>query len=275
MTAEPPPGDADDWVRLNRAHWDERAPIHVRSDLYDLDGFVAGREHLRDFEIREIGDVRGKRLLHLQCHIGTDTLGWARRGAVVTGLDFSAPAIAAARALAARIGADDAEFVEAEVYDAVDALAHRTFDIVYTGLGALCWLPDLRRWAETVAALVAPGGFLYLSEFHPVGDLLSPDDGRTVIDDYFDPAPVVELVPGSYAAPYAVTTADVTVGWRHGIGEVVSAVAAAGLRVESLREHDFTVSPRFAFLEQDERGYRAPAGMPRVPLLYSLRAART
>ena len=112
-----------------------------------------------------------------------------------------------------------------------------------------------------------------VAESHPFGDLLSPDDGRTVIDDYCDPEPVVELVPGNYAAPDAVTSADVTVGWRHGLGEVVSAVAAAGLRVELLREHEVTVSRRFAVLEPERRGFRFPAGTPRVPLLNSLRAA--
>jgi SAM-dependent methyltransferase len=164
---------AEDWLELNRSNWDARVPVHTASRFYDLPGFVAGRDELRPFELEEVGDVTGRQLLHLQCHLGLDTLSWARHGAAVTGLDFSGPALATARELAERIGARDARFVESDVYRAPEALDGRTFDIVYTGLGALCWLPDIDRWARTAASLVAPGGFLYLAEFHPFCDTLS------------------------------------------------------------------------------------------------------
>ncbi|MEU4781020.1 class I SAM-dependent methyltransferase [Micromonospora sp. NPDC023633] len=250
---------AADWRAANRANWDERVPIHVAGPFYDLPGFVAGKDTLRDFELAEVGDVSGKTLLHLQCHIGLDTLSWARRGAAVTGLDFSAPAVDVASGLAAQIGATTARFVTADVYDAVQALDGQTFDIVYTGFGALCWLPDIARWARTAAALVAPGGFLYLAEFHPFADVLA-DDGRTVEGDYFQRDPIVVDAPGTYADPDALITATLTVEWPHGIGEVVSALTGAGLRLEFLREHN--------------RGhFRFPAGQ-RVPQVYSLRAAK-
>ncbi|WP_433225710.1 class I SAM-dependent methyltransferase [Microtetraspora malaysiensis] len=270
MTSTPASAD---WRAVNRANWDERVPIHVSSDFYDVPGFVAGKDALRDFEPAEVGDVADKTLLHLQCHIGLDTLSWARRGAVVTGLDFSEPAVDAARDLAERIGADSARFVAADVYDAVQALAPRTFDIVYTGLGALCWLPDIRRWAQTAAALVAPGGFLYLAEFHPYADILG-EDGRTVAYDYFHQDPTVWDEPGTYTDGDAEMSARVTVEWRHGIGDVVSALAAAGLRVEFLHEHDFTLFAHFAALERDGERYHFPAGQPRVPLIYSIRASK-
>jgi len=198
------PGSAN-WRAANRANWDERVPIHAAGPFYDLPGFVAGKDSLRDFEIAEVGDVSGKTLLHLQCHIGLDTLSWARRGATVTGLDFSAPAVEVASSLAGEIGVTTARFVTSDVYDAVPALGAQTFDIVYTGFGALCWLPDLARWAQTVAALLAPGGFLYLAEFHPFADVLA-EDGRTVENDYFQHGPIVVDAPGSYADPSAVTT---------------------------------------------------------------------
>ncbi|MCC3313464.1 class I SAM-dependent methyltransferase [Nocardia africana] len=265
---------AGNWMELNRANWDERVPIHARSDFYDLDGFVAGAEALRDFEPAEVGDVHGKRLLHLQCHIGTDTLAWARRGASVTGLDFSAPAVRTATGLAARIGVTGARFVTANVYDAVTALERDRYDIVYTGVGALIWLPDLVRWASVVAELLTPGGFVYLTEFHPFGDILAEDDGRTVAYDYFDPAPQVWDEPGTYADPDAPTTANVTVQWQHGIGDIVTAIAGAGLRLEFLHEHDFTLYPRFRTLAENGGRYRLPAGQPRVPLLFSLRASK-
>lgn len=149
-----------DWRDANRAMWDERVPIHYGSDFYDLDSFRAGKDALRAFELAEVGDVTGRSLLHLQCHIGLDTLSWARHGAAqVVGLDFSEPAVETARSLAQEIGLppDRAAFVAADVYDAAEAVPDSSYDIVYTGIGALNWLPDIDRWAETAASLVAPG----------------------------------------------------------------------------------------------------------------------
>ncbi|RKN24197.1 class I SAM-dependent methyltransferase [Micromonospora musae] len=250
---------ATDWRTANRANWDERVPIHVAGSFYDLPGFVAGRNTLRDFEVAEVGEVAGKELLHLQCHIGLDTLSWARRGAIVTGLDFSAPAVEVAEGLAAQIGVTTARFVTADVYDAVQALNGRTFDIVYTGFGALCWLPDIARWAQTAADLVAPGGFLYLAEFHPFTDVLA-EDGRTVEGDYFQRDPIVVDAPGTYADPNAPITAGLTVEFLHGVGDVVSALAAAGLHLEFLHEHN--------------RGHFRLAAGQRVPQVYTVRAAK-
>lgn len=252
------PGAAD-WRAANRANWDERVPFHVAGPFYDLPGFVAGKDTLRDFELTEVGDASGKTLLHLQCHIGLDTLSWARQGATVTGLDFSAPALDVANDLATQIGQTTARFVTADVYDAAQALDGQTFDIVYTGFGALCWLPDIKRWAQTVASLLAAGGYLYLAEFHPIADVMA-DDGRTVEDNYFQSDPIVVDEPGSYADRSAPTTATLRAQWQHGVGEVVSALAAAGLRLEFLNEHD--------------RGhFRFPTVQP-VPQVYSLRAAK-
>jgi SAM-dependent methyltransferase len=264
--------------------WDERVPIHLGSDFYDLDGFKVSQDALRGFEIDEVGDVTGKRLLHLQCHLGTDTLSWARRGAVVTGLDFSGAAVTAAGALASELGwaEDHARFVQADVYDAPVALAGQRYDIVYTGIGALCWLPDLPRWARTVSSLLVPGGFLYLAEFHPVGLCLGPD-GSAFAHDYFQREAIIYSEPGSYADPDADTRHNRSVWWQHPLGDVLSAVAAAGLRLEFLHEFDFTlfehVHGMTNGLDDSCAGssstvFRLPDGRFRVPLLYSLRAAR-
>ncbi|MGH8882387.1 MAG: class I SAM-dependent methyltransferase, partial [Stackebrandtia sp.] len=156
--------DTPDYRTVNLANWDERVPIHLGSDFYDLDGFKRHRDSLNAFEREEMGDVSGRTLVHLQCHFGRDTLSWAKYGARVAGVDFSAAAIEAASGLAAELDID-AQFVTADVYDAAKALDGKSFDIVYTGIGALCWLPDMTRWAETVASLLKPGGFLYLAEF--------------------------------------------------------------------------------------------------------------
>ena len=193
------PPMAEDWFEVNREMWDERVPIHVASELYDVEAFVAGRSSLRPFELAELPDVRGRTLVHPQCHFGEDTLSWARLGARVTGLDFSGPAVEAARELAARCELE-AEFVEANVYDAAEALGGRRFDIVYTGLGALNWLPDVERWARVMASLVAPGGCLYLAEFHPFSHVFGDDD-FTVEYPYFHDEPIVFPNTGTTPAP--------------------------------------------------------------------------
>ena len=262
----------EEWLAVNRALWDERVPIHVASAFYDVDAFVAGGSTLREFELEEVGDVAGLTLMHAQCHFGLDTLSWARRGARVTGLDFSEPAIDAARKLAKDAGIE-AEFVAADVYRAVEALGGRRFDVVYTGLGALNWLPDIEGWARVVAALVAPGGRFYLAEFHPFSGVFG-DEELAVKYPYFHAQPFVWDEPGTYADPAATTVHNRSIEWNHGLGAVVSALVAAGLRLEFLHEHDHTLFARWPFLERGDDGtYRLPEGTPSLPLMYSLLAS--
>jgi SAM-dependent methyltransferase len=257
---------------LNRAWWDERVALHVRGSFYDVESFRRGRDALRSFELDEVGDVAGRSLVHLQCHFGLDTLSWARHGARVTGLDFSAPAVEAARRIAADVGLD-ADFVQADLYDAPRALRAQRYDIVYTGLGALNWLPDIRRWAAVVTSLLEPGGFLYLSEFHPFVHVFGDRD-FTIEYDYFHSRLEFDE-PGTYADLQAPTEHNRTEEWQHPIGDVVSAVLDAGLTLELLHEHDYTLFPRWPFLERSGFDtYRLPEGQPRLPLMYSLRARR-
>jgi len=246
--------------------------VHLASEFYDLDGFRAGTSSLRPFEVAEVGDVAGKRLVHLQCHVGLDTLSWARNGALVTGLDFSEPAIEAAQSLAADLGID-ASFVAADVYDAVAALNGRRFDVVYTGVGALVWLPDIPRWAQVVAALLEPGGFLYLLEGHPFAQVLDDAEGAVVVGDYFDGRPQVADEPCTYTdgPPLEHTR---SIWFQHQLGEIVTALASAGLRIDFLRERDFDLFQRFDSLERHGAEYRFPAGRPAVPMMFSLRATR-
>jgi SAM-dependent methyltransferase len=271
-------GDGADWRALNRTNWDDRVPVHLASSFYDLAGFRAGASTLQPFEVSEVGDVTGRRLVHLQCHIGLDTLSWARRGAQVSGLDFSAPAIDAASALAASLGIP-ATFVVSDVYDAVDAFGGQRFDMVYTGTGALVWLPDIPRWARVVAGLLKPGGFLYLVEGHPFAQIL--DDaagvagasGLCVARDYFDVAPQVEDYPYTYAdGPALEHTRHVE--FQHSLGEIVTSLAEQGLRIEFLHEYDFDAFGRFDSLQRRGDGtYGFPPGRPRVPMQFSLRAS--
>jgi SAM-dependent methyltransferase len=255
---------------VNRRFWDERVPIHTESAFYDVAGFLSGATTLRPFEPVELGDVRGLSLVHLQCHFGLDTLSWARLGARVTGLDFSAPAMRAAADLATRAGLE-AEWVTSDVLHAPDALGGRRFDVVYTGLGSLNWLDDIERWADVVRALLAPGGRLYLVEFHPITEVFA-DESLTVEHDYFHEGP--RMWPeeeGTYAEQGASTVHNATEEFAHPLGEVVSAIAARDLRIELLHEHDHTLFARWPQLRREQGGiYRFPPGTPSLPLMYSL-----
>lgn len=183
----------------NRRMWDERVPLHLPSELYDVEGFLAGASRLRPFEQEELGAVEGRRLAHLQCHFGLDTLSWAREGAIVTGLDFSPAAIEAARTLATTTEID-ATFTVGDVLEAATIL-DGPFDIVYTGTGAICWIDDLARWAREVAALLEPGGTLYLVEFHPLTDIFSDDSLEVTRSCFGSGRPCRDETSGIYADP--------------------------------------------------------------------------
>lgn len=261
-------------VEDNRRHWDERVPINMRSTFYDIDGFRAGHDDFDDYQLAEVGDVTGLDVVHLQCHVGLDTLSWARRGARhVTGLDFSAPAIEAATDLARQIGvAERARFVTADVLDAPGVLGENRFDLVYTGHGALMWVPDITSWARTVAHLLRPGGRLYLTEFHPLTDVLDDAHGNRAQRDYFTRGARTYDSPGSYADWNAATTHNSATEWHHTLGDILSAVAAAGLHIDFVHEHDTIPFQRYGALVADHDRFRYPDGSPRLPLMYSLGA---
>jgi SAM-dependent methyltransferase len=272
-----------DPLRLNLANWEERAAAHAASPDYAVDRFVADPEHLSRvvaFDRPLLGDVRGLRGVHLQCHIGTDTVSLARLGASMTGLDFSPAALAQARALAARTG-DPVTFVESDVYGAVDVLGAAGFDLVYTGIGALCWLPDIRRWARTVAALLRPGGRLFIREGHPVlWSLADPrPDGLLVIEyPYFErPEPTVFTEGGTYVQTDVEFTQNTTNEWNHGLGEIVTALLEEQMTVTGLVEHDSV--PWEAVIgqmtRQDNGEWRLTDRPWRLPHSYTLQAVRT
>ncbi len=263
-------------LAANRANWDERASLHLESRFYDVEGWLRERRGPAEREREALGDVAGLRLLHLQCHIGLDTLAWARVGARVTGLDFSLAAIAAARDIAERAGlADRAEFICAGVDDATEALVHGTFDVVYVSLGALCCLPSVDRWAEQAGSLVAPGGRFYLHDSHPLAWALD-DEGRILEQTYFEqPEPYADDSGLTYTDASRPLTNRRTYEWNHGIGETVTALIRHGLRLEWLAEHDWTVWPQFPWLVPSGDGtWTAPTDRPRLPVTFSLLASR-
>ena len=233
-----------DYRAANLAMWNERAPAHAASPGYGFDRFVSDPSHLSDvvaFDVPRLGELTGLTGVHLQCHIGTDTVSLTRLGARMSGLDFSPAALAEARRLSDATGAG-IDFVQSDVYDAVDALGGRTFDLVFTGIGALCWLPDIRRWAGIVAALLAPGGRLFLREGHPMLWTLDESDGSTlcVAGPYFErqDEPWIDDSAGSYVATDADFVNTVNYTFNHGLGEVVTALLEVGLVLTMLVEHD-------------------------------------
>jgi SAM-dependent methyltransferase len=262
----------------NRALWAEWARFHETAELYDLETFRRGGVRLRPYELEELGDVSGLDVLHLQCHIGTDTLSLARLGARVTGLDFSEEALEVARRLAADCGLEARWFCA----DATQPPAelHGAFDLVYSTRGVLWWLPDLAAWARAVAVCLRPGGFLYLADGHPMLGTLEQDGvgpGELLVRyRYFTSAdPEAFAVEGSYAGSIPDARQTTEYGWAHGLGEVVTALLDAGLRLELLRERP-TLDWPVRFLEEREDGsYGLPPGTPgEIPLMFSLRARK-
>ena len=267
----------DERLTANRASWDDRTDIHLRSEFYDVEGWLRDERGPRPREIEVLGDVSGLRLLHLQCHFGLDTLQWARAGARVTGLDFSSAAIDSARDIAQRAGlADRAEFVCSNVYDAVSALGNATFDVVYVSLGALCWLPNVEQWAAQVGALVTPGGRFYIHDVHPLAWALADDDSFVLEHTYFEEeAPFVDDSAETYTDAERPLVQRRSYEWNHSIGEIVTALIGHGLRVDWLAEHDWTVWPRWEWLERGADGnWHPPAGKARAPLTFSVLATR-
>lgn len=256
-----------DYFAVNQQAWDEMTRIHLRgSDCYPIEQFRQGRCVLREIDVREVGDVSGKRLLHLQCHFGMDTLSWARRGAQVTGVDLSPEAIRAAQSLAGQIGVQ-ADFVCCNLYDLREHLQGR-FDIVYTSYGALCWLPDLDAWARLIAHYLEDGGFFHIAEGHPLlGIVKEQADGQVWLKgDYFDTGRArfdgTDPEP-DYANPECMQTLP-EYEWRHTLGEIVTALASAGLRIEFLHEYRKFGYDLYNKVEQ-------PA---RYPKLFTLKATR-
>jgi SAM-dependent methyltransferase len=254
-------------------------PIHVASDFYDVAGFKAGRPAVEPFEVEELGALGGLRLVHLQCHFGLDTLDLVRMHPTLeaVGLDFSAPAIAQATKLAGELDLDQrVRFVQDDVRHAATALGEDRFDVIYTGKGALCWLSDLRLWATQCADLLQSGGWLYLCEFHPIGEILDEDEPG-VKYDYFRTEPWVDDFKGSYADTEAETVNNISYSWHHPLPEVFGALMGAGFELRFYHEWDYTLFQATDWLVKGDHGrYTWPdsAAGCRLPLMYSLKAQK-
>lgn len=264
-----------DYQKANRALWNERALIHAKAEFYDVEGFKTGKSTLRPIELEELGDVSGKSLLHLQCHFGLDTLSWARRGAKVTGVDFSDQAIALARSLSKELGIE-ANFICSDVYDLPKVLTSE-FDIVFTSYGVLCWLSDLKEWAQVIAHFLKRDGIFYMVEEHPVGNVFDYEarELRVAYSYFHSPEPLECKVEGSYADPNAKVSQKVSYEWQHSLSDVLNALISAGLRIEFLHEFPFCMFQKFSFLEQGEDGWwRMKDRNDKIPLMFSLKATK-
>ncbi len=265
--------EAGEFMQENRKMWDEYVAINSHSQLYDLDSFRQGANKLNPLERSEMGDVKGKTLLHLQCHFGMDTLSWARLGAQVTGMDYSGEGIKLARKLSDELRIP-ASFLCCNLYD-LPANLEGQFDIVYTSYGVLCWLNDIPRWAQIAASYVKPGGFFYIAEFHPFA-LVFDDEAEELHFryPYFEKLMSFDIT-GSYADRGAMVSVKRDYEWNHTMGEIVTALIDAGLQIEFLHEHPFTVYEQLPFLLPDGTGYwRFPEGAQPIPLMFSIKASK-
>jgi len=264
----------ENYMQINRRMWDELVAVNASSKLYNMEGFRRGENKLNSLELGEVGEVKGKSLLHLQCHFGMDTLSWALLGAQVTGMDYSEEGISLARQLSDELKIP-AKFLCCNLYDLPQNLDDQ-FDIVYTSYGVLCWLNDLARWAQIAASYVKPGGFFYIAEFHPFAMVFDDESNELRYRyPYFEKEALTFEVKGSYADREAKITAGRDYEWQHTLGEIVSGLINAGLRIEFLHEHAFTVYEQLPFLQPDGQGYwRFPEGKQPIPLMFSLKAIK-
>lgn len=254
-----------DYIKINKESWDKRTKIHVTSKFYDVEGFLAGKSSLQDIEVSEVGDVAGKSLLHLQCHFGLDTLSWARLGANVTGVDLSSEAIAQADELAKKAGLE-ANFICSDLYSFGD-LSTGQHDIVFTSYGAICWLPDLDKWAQIIADSLKPGGMFYIAESHPFYDVLS---GYS----YFHSAEPDVEEEGTYTENDTGELSTIMT-WAHPISEVVNALIKAGIQIDELNEYPFFPYKCYEGMEEREPGkYYVTHDGKDVPLLYTIRGTK-
>ena len=269
------------YLEINKANWDSRVELHLQG--YELDQFRANPSYISDvvrFDLGRLGDLNELRGIHFQCHIGTDTISLARLGAKMVGLDFSPKSVAAGNSLARELGAA-AVFVEAEVYDAASSLSDQGielgFDFLYTGVGALCWLPDVDKWAESVASVLKPGGFLFIREAHPVMWTLAGkrEDGSIALEyDYFEGPGLLLEVEETYAGTGKVAS-PASVSFNHSLSAIFNALWKQGFQIELFQEHNSI--PWKPWEEDFEKvpgidEYRLKINPNRLPASYSLRA---
>ncbi len=261
----------NEMFQANKDGWNKRTGIHKDSDFYDVPSFKAGKSSLNEIELVELGDVKGKSLLHLQCHFGMDTLSWSREGAIVTGIDLSDAAITYAKQLSYEVGVP-AEFICCNVYDLKQHL-DKKFDIVFTSYGVIGWLPDMNTWASIISDFLKPGGIFYMIEFHPVVWMMD-ENFEKIKYHYHNAETITEQASGTY------TDRDANIhfteySWNHSLSEVINSLLGQGLQINHLNEFNFSYYNCFNNLEQGEDGYWRVKGLEnKIPMMYSIKAIK-
>ncbi len=260
-----------DYAQINRQWWNNVTPIHLKSKLYDLAGFKKGKSSLTAIEKEEMGDVRGQSLLHLMCHFGLDTLSWSRKGAVVTGVDFSSESIETARKLSQEFRLP-ATFILSDIYNLPNVL-EKKFDIIFASYGVLCWLKNLKKWAKIINHFLKPGGIFYMAELHPFTNILSYD--FKISYKYFDKGPDIDDSPGTYA-DWKAKIKGKTYIWSYTLSDVINALLSEGLKIKYVHEFPFTMYDQFSgFMKKNKQGqYVFKDKKIEIPLLFSLMATK-
>ena len=260
-----------DYREINRHSWNNRVKTHPESRFYDLEGFLKGESSLKEVELGLLGDLRGKTLLHLQCHFGQDSISLGRLGAKVTGVDLSDKAIEEAVKLSRETGTE-VSFICSDLYD-LPLHLDRKFDLVFSSYGTIQWLPDLNKWAELISHFLKPGGRFIFVDFHPVLWMFD-DKFQSIKYRYFNSGPIEELESGTYADRKAPLSQK-SITWNHGIAEILNPLIMSGLRIDSFREYDFSPYDCFDQTVQIAPGkYRIAPLKDRVPMLFSLTASK-
>lgn len=259
------------YFEVNKSLWNGKTEIHVKSDFYDVESFKKGKTSLNFIELEALGDVKGKSLLHLQCHFGQDTLSWARLGAKATGVDLSDKAIDYAGSLNDELNLD-ARFICSNIYELENVLDEK-FDIVFTSYGVLGWLPDVNKWAQVVSHFLKPGGTFFIVEFHPVVCMFV-NNYSEIKYSYFDNGPLYEVVKGTYTDRGADFTHG-TYEWSHSLADVITALMNTGLEITEFKEYPFSCYNCWDDLRQDEKGLWHIKGMDdKIPVMYSVKAEK-
>ena len=255
----------------NKEAWNKRTGVHKDSAFYDVASFKAGKTSLNKIELEEVGSVKGKSLLHLQCHFGMDTLSWSREGAIVTGVDLSNDAINYAQQLREELNVS-AEFICCNVYDLKDHLS-KQFDIVFTSYGVVGWLPDLDKWASIISHFLKPGGIFYMAEFHPVVWMLD-ENFKEIKYYYHNHEMIAEVGQGTYTDRDAAIQYQ-EFSWNHSLSEVINSLIKHGMQIQLLNEFPFSPYNCFNNVEQGADGYWRVKGLEdKIPMLYSIRATK-
>ncbi len=260
-----------DYSKINKKWWDTVTPIHSKSKLYDLPAFKKGKTNLQSIELQEVGNVKGKTLLHLMCHFGLDTLSWARRGAITTGVDLSRESIKLAKKISKEI-AVPSDFICSDIYN-LPKILDKKFDIVFASYGVLLWLSDIKKWAKIINHFLIKGGIFYIADTHPFTNMLSSD--FEIFYKYFKKGPYRDDSSGTYT-DWNAHVKGITYDWSYTISDVINALIVEGLKIEFIHEFPFTMYDQFpGFMEQNKKGqYVLKNKKIQIPLLFSLKAVK-